>query len=202
MLTNNPRLTVSPLSLPPIVSRRLIVMPIPPFSIVHANKALCNLSGLTHSQVMGKPIEAVLQVVQEIPGLTATAGDASGNSGTALRSQFILEPLSSSGCTTRNIHRLCQIQVAPITEQSQNMRGMTHVLVKIEARVEEEGRSVTGGGAAISTDGSTFVSDSYTSDGSIAPAPAALEKATLGLHNSATESSHPIDSATHHTMVG
>lgn len=170
-------------------------MPTPPFSIVHANKAFCNLSGLTHSQVIGRPIEDVLQVVQEIPHHhpktsdaldTETGGDCCVSSTTSLKGRFVLTPEASDFQQPHDHHsRLCQIHVSPITDRSRNSRGMTHVLAKITPRHdddddEEEESTVGVGGTIISTDsirGGMSASGSSTSHASIAGGAAPTSRA-------------------------
>ena len=92
-------------------------MSTPPFAIVHVNKAFCEVSGLTHADVTGKPVEEILQVEDTIP-----AADRGANSAGPLKSRFLV-----SDC------KACQIHVTPITDRSKNTRGMTHVLVKIDS---------------------------------------------------------------------
>ena len=91
-------------------------MSTPPFVIVHMNKAFCQASGLAHGDVIGKPVEDILQVDQDVP-----SPDARGVSPLPLSSRFLV----SDG-------KKCKIQVSPITDRSQNTRGMTHVMVTIE----------------------------------------------------------------------
>jgi hypothetical protein len=194
-------------------------MPTPPFSIVHANKAFCTLSGLSHSQVIGMPIEAVLQVVQEIPHpLPAAAGDeptAHFCTSAALKGRFILAPTLTSLASKKHRHhrRLCQIHVGPITDRSKNTRGMTHVLVKIGPRQDEEDQSMIGVGATvISTDsiGNTSGSMSHgsISDGTAPTSARAAktfnEKGRLGSGDdwSGNGSNPPMTSATHQVTVG
>ena len=94
----------------------IIAMSTPPFAIVHVNKAFCEASGLVHADVIGKPVEDVLQVEQDIP-----SSGANVDSSLPLRSRFLISD-----------RKRCQIHVAPITDRSQNTRGMTHVLVELE----------------------------------------------------------------------
>jgi PAS domain S-box-containing protein len=115
-------------------------MPTLPFSVVHVNKAFCNISGLTHTEVIGKPIEAILKVVHDIPLEESSLS-------CPLKSEFLL----SSSSNTNN--KFCQLQVSPITDRSQNARGMTHVLIKIEPWVDADSDSTsTSNGCAVVSD--------------------------------------------------
>jgi hypothetical protein len=101
---------------------RLVTLSAPPFCVVHANKALCIFSGLASSEIIGKPVESLLQVIvdQDTSALSLTA------SGT-LRSNFILSK------------RPCQLEVMPVTDMFRNPRGgMSHLLVKVHARDEAQ----------------------------------------------------------------
>ncbi|KAL3914347.1 MAG: hypothetical protein SGILL_006138 [Bacillariaceae sp.] len=97
-------------------SAQIIAMSTPPFAIVHVNKAFCEASGLSHADVIGKPVEEIIEVEQDIPSDVDSVG-----SPLPLQSRFLI----SDG-------KKCLIHVAPITDRSQNTRGMTHILVKIE----------------------------------------------------------------------
>jgi PAS domain-containing protein len=104
-------------------------MPTPPFSIVHVNKAFCTISGLSHAQVIGSPVESVIQVVQEIPRVQTQNADAMASAG--LRGRFLLRPAGRRQQDPRP-SSACRIRVAPITDRSQDTRGMSHVLVTVE----------------------------------------------------------------------
>ena len=117
-------------------------MPTPPFSVVHVNKAFCTISGLTHAEVIGKPIEAMLKVVHDIPSEQTSLS-------CPLKSEFLLSSSSSSN----ESNKLCQLHISPITDRSQNTRGMTHVLIKIEPWVDADSDSTsTSNGCAIVSD--------------------------------------------------
>ena len=101
-------------------------MPTPPFAVVHINKAFCTMTGLSAAQVIGSPVEKVIQVVQEIPKVSMSdLQDADTRAD--LRGQFLLRPAG-----TKDHLPMCEVHVAPITDRSQESRGMSHVLVKIK----------------------------------------------------------------------
>jgi PAS domain-containing protein len=94
----------------------------PPFCVVHANRAFCIFSGLSSGDIIGKPVESLLRVVvdQDTRVLSLTV------SGT-LSSNFIFSK------------KPCQLHVIPVTEKFRNPRGgMSHLLVKVQARDEAE----------------------------------------------------------------
>lgn len=100
-------------------------MPTPPFAVVHINKAFCAMTGLSPTQLIGAPVENVIQVVQEIPKVSIPdLQDADKR--TDLRGRFLLRPAG----TNRRLP-ICKVHVAPITDRSQESRGMSHVLVKV-----------------------------------------------------------------------
>ena len=101
-------------------------MPTPPFAVVHINKAFCTMTGLSPAQVIGSPVEKVIQVVQEIPKVSMSdLQDADTRAD--LRGRFLLRPAG-----TKDLLPMCEVHVAPITDRSQESRGMSHVLVKIK----------------------------------------------------------------------
>mmetsp|Transcript_13963 Transcript_13963/g.33508 ORF Transcript_13963/g.33508 Transcript_13963/m.33508 type:complete len:550 (+) Transcript_13963:352-2001(+) len=107
-------------------SAQIITMPTPPFAVVHINKAFCTMTGLSPAQVIGSPVEKVIQVVQEIPKVSMSdLQDADTRAD--LRGRFLLRPAG-----TKDVLRMCEVHVAPITDRSQESRGMSHVLVKIK----------------------------------------------------------------------
>ncbi|KAL3924389.1 MAG: hypothetical protein SGILL_001079 [Bacillariaceae sp.] len=109
-------------------SAQIIALSTPPFSIVHANKAFCEVSGLTHADVIGKPVDEILRMEQDIP--SALRGI---DSPPPLKSRFRISD-----------QKACQIHVDPITDRSQNTRGMTHILVKIDNVVGNSSDTVDG----------------------------------------------------------
>jgi hypothetical protein len=116
-------------------------MPTPPFSVVHINKAFCTLSGLTHSEVLQKPVETILKVVQDIPSFS---GEEQPTDFHPMKSEFILSKprlSTSSSSSSLDDKNFCKLHVSPITDGSQNTMGMTHVLIKIEPWVEADSDS-------------------------------------------------------------
>ena len=101
-------------------------MPTPPFAVVHINKAFCTMTGLSPAQVIGIPVEKVIQVVQEIPKVSMSdLQDADTRKD--LRGRFLLRPAG-----TKDRLPMIEVHVAPITDRSQESRGMSHVLVKVK----------------------------------------------------------------------
>lgn len=98
---------------------QLIALPSPPFSIVHANKAFSILSGLPNHEVIGKPLELILQVKQETTG-------APRESNAMTQDSSLQSELFSS-------KKRCSLDVIPVNENnSESTRsGMTHLLVKV-----------------------------------------------------------------------
>lgn len=94
-------------------------MPTPPFSVVYMNKAFCEFSGLDQADVIGKPVETILQVDQDFSHLL---------DGSVTPSQFLLTRKERLGSKENG----CHLQVAPIMDYSRNAHTMTHILVKIE----------------------------------------------------------------------
>jgi hypothetical protein len=87
--------------------------------VVHANRAFSFFSGLSNGDVIGKPVESILQVVQDISNPTScTVPEATTCS---LKSQIV------------SSRKSCQLRVTPITDRFRNPKGgMSHLLVKIE----------------------------------------------------------------------
>jgi hypothetical protein len=104
-------------------------MPTPPFPVVYINKAFCELSGLDQLSVIGKPVGSVLQVGQGFPCML---------DGTIASSRFLLSISGDLGSKAE-----CQFQVLPITDRSQTIQVMTHLLVKVEP--SSDSVSATGG---------------------------------------------------------
>lgn len=109
---------------------RLVAQASPPFCVVHVNKAFLTLAGLRSSrEVIGKPIESVVQVAQEITGQSH---------GTDYLQSVIL--------ASKN--KACRIRVVPVVDRSKRRRltshrctsYMSHVLVPILPAVIEAPR--------------------------------------------------------------
>lgn len=95
-------------------------MPSPPFSVVFINKAFCELSGLDQTDVIGKPVDSILQVDQDFLCLI---------NGTITPSRFLV----SRRVDTTTSMKECQFQVLPISGSTQNVPSMTHILLRIES---------------------------------------------------------------------
>jgi hypothetical protein len=93
----------------------------PPFCVVHANKAFCMFSGKSSGDVIGKPIESIVQVVQDI---SASKGPCEATDPVV----FLESRLFGS-------NQNCQARVIPVMDHSRcNPReGMSHLLIKIQA---------------------------------------------------------------------
>ena len=97
---------------------RIITLSTPPFCVVHANKAFSMFSGLSNCTLVGKPIESILQVIQDIPTTYLCSTPTTVES---LGSQIV------------SSNKPCQLRVVPITDRVRNSQGgMSHLLVKIE----------------------------------------------------------------------
>jgi hypothetical protein len=99
---------------------RLVCQSTPPFGVVFANKAFLLLSGLRDSKyVIGKPVETILQVTQDMSGNHAT--------GDFLQS------------TIRLLNKACHIRVVPVVDRAKRRRirngratlFMSHILVPV-----------------------------------------------------------------------
>jgi len=101
---------------------QLVTLSTPPFYVVHANRAFCLFSGLLSADIIGKPIESLLQVVVD---QDTGALDVNANGG--LSSSFVLS------------RKLCQLEITPVTDKFRNLKGgMSHLLVKVQARDSAE----------------------------------------------------------------
>jgi hypothetical protein len=92
---------------------RLISQACPPFLVVHANKAFFAFSELTSQDVIGKPVEEIVQVY------TKDVKDMISES----TSKHVKEPGFANGMLGT---KRCQVQVKPVANQS-----LSHVLVQI-----------------------------------------------------------------------
>ena len=91
-------------------------MAFPPFCVVHANKAFCELSGLGSTDIIGKPVESLLHANQ-YPVTTAPSPASSS----ALPAFFVLA----------NKH--CTLNLIPVTDKFRNPSGgMSHLLVQLQ----------------------------------------------------------------------
>lgn len=89
----------------------------PPFCVVHANKAFCELSGLSGREIIGKPIESLLHVFQD-PMTHAVS----------------VTPNGTMNSTLLCSKRACELEMLPVTDKFQNpLGGMSHLLVKVQA---------------------------------------------------------------------
>jgi hypothetical protein len=90
----------------------------PPFCVVHANKAFCELSGLGSADIIGKPVESLLHVNQ---------GPVSN----------VLE-IPTSGAVNRSLAlaiKSCTLELTPVTDKFRNPSGgMSHLLVQLHCR--------------------------------------------------------------------
>jgi hypothetical protein len=120
---------------------RLVTQPTPPFCVVHANKAFLVLAGLsTTRNVLGKPIETIVQVSQE----AANENDGNKNART-LRSTLLLGENSKACC----------IRVVPVLDRSKRQRllnkshqhsaCMSHVLVRVVPDTYSDSRVASSG---------------------------------------------------------
>ena len=99
-------------------------MSTPPFCVVHVNKAFCNLSEMHPQEIIGKPIESLLAVIQD-PNTDAVKVSSTG----ALKGSLL-------GCK-----KPCRLQLVPVTDKFRNPRGgMSHLLVKVAAVWSHEDR--------------------------------------------------------------
>jgi hypothetical protein len=74
--------------------------------------------------VIGKPVESILQVVQDIISETASCG--------ALDTDAFLES------ELRGSNRACQLRVIPIMDQSRHpQQGISHLLIRIQASTHQ-----------------------------------------------------------------
>lgn len=92
---------------------RLITTSTPPFCVVNANKAFSMFSGKSNAEVIGKPVESIVQVLQDMCS-------ASNSATSFLESKF------------QGTNMPCQLRVMPVMDQSrQPQAGMSHLLIKI-----------------------------------------------------------------------
>ena len=102
---------------------RLIALSTPPFCIVHANKAFSIFSGMESANVIGKPVESILQVVQDI--------SEAASCGSLDTDAFLESELQGS-------NQACQLRVIPIMDQSRHLQqGMSHILIRIQAATRQ-----------------------------------------------------------------
>lgn len=81
------------------------------------------LSGIENASVIGKPVESILQVVQDISE-TASCG--------ALDTDAFLES------ELQGSNQACQLRVIPIMDQSrQTQQGISHLLIRIQASTRQ-----------------------------------------------------------------
>jgi hypothetical protein len=96
---------------------------------VHANKAFSTFSGMENASVIGKPVESILQVVQD-----ASETAACGASDT---DAFLESELQGS-------NQACQLRVTPIMDQSRHpQQGMSHLLIRIKASTRQSSTTTT-----------------------------------------------------------
>jgi hypothetical protein len=102
---------------------RLIALSTPPFCIVHANKSFSMFSGMENASVIGKPVESILQVVQDTSETTSCG---------ALDTDAFLES------ELQGSNQACQLRVIPIMDQSRHpQQGMSHLLIRIQASTRQ-----------------------------------------------------------------
>jgi hypothetical protein len=90
---------------------------------VHANKAFSMFSGM--ESVIGKPVESILQVVQDIIAETASRGALDKEDA------FLESELQGS-------NQACKLRVIPIMDQSRHpQQGMSHLLIRIQASAHQ-----------------------------------------------------------------
>jgi hypothetical protein len=93
---------------------RLVAQSTPPFCVVYVNKAFLVLAGLKSSRnIIGKPIESVVQVTQEINGQR--------HESRYLESELLLSQSSSS-----KKRKACRIRVVPVVDRSKRRRLANH----------------------------------------------------------------------------
>jgi len=101
---------------------QLITQSTPPFCVVHANKAFLSFSGLYNGDVLGKAIESVIEVLQEISSPSAELSTK----------RYLNSRILSS-------KKSCQLLVTPITDLLRNSQGgMSHILVNVEPSDEND----------------------------------------------------------------
>eukprot|EP00980_Cylindrotheca_fusiformis_P002199 scaffold504_cov109-Cylindrotheca_fusiformis.AAC.5 len=89
---------------------QVITSAVPPFAVVHANKAFTVLAG--EQSVIGKPIESIFKV------------DASKETSGAFPTRIQL------------LNRDCQLCLTPIFERASNVDGISHILLQVRPSVE------------------------------------------------------------------
>jgi len=105
-------------------------MAMPPFCVVHANKAFCEMSGLVSGDVIGKPVESVLRVNRSSPGSDAGFVPSSD----ALTTTLVLAN-----------QKLCTVDLVPITDRFRNPSGgMSHILVQLHYQGVEDSSDTKG----------------------------------------------------------
>ena len=91
-------------------------MAFPPFCVVHANKAFCELSGLGSTDIIGKPVETLLHVNQY--PVTTSRSPASSDAQTF---SFVLA----------NKH--FTLDLIPVRDKFRNPSGgMSHLLMQLQ----------------------------------------------------------------------
>ena len=101
------------------VLNRIIVQSTPPFRVVHVNKAFSKFASRAATEVIGKPIEALVQVSHEFTCASYENSDISDGA-MCMESKFL-----DSDQTTK-------ISVTPVVDKSKSCQeGMTHLLIKM-----------------------------------------------------------------------
>lgn len=97
----------------------MICQAVPPFAIVHVNRAFCTFSGLLPDDVVGKPVQTVVHV--------------DGNAGKDSKQlSFCIESKTADGgYDAKAFHMLAH----PVGENPQ--KGISHLLLKVSPQTQE-----------------------------------------------------------------
>lgn len=92
-------------------------MSTPPFCVVHANKAFCQYSGLESADIIGKPVESLLQAKQN-----------------PVDDELKISESGSLTCSLAISSKPCALALTPVIDKFRNPTGgMSHLLVKIDS---------------------------------------------------------------------
>ena len=122
----------------PLCPNRLVTLSAPPFQVVHSNKSFCIFSGLSSQDIIGRPVESLLQLSRD--GDRTTVSPPARR---ALNNCFIVSAIP------------CQLEVMPVTDKFRNPRGgMSHLLVRVQARdtADDGGGNCIDGSALLAKD--------------------------------------------------